>query len=113
MLLFQDARSKGVDVVPPENRHARLGYDRPGIEFGGNEVNRAAVFGEPFRERPLVGVEAAQVRQERGMNVEEASSPSLDEWGAQQRMNPARHTISARAAVSRVSSAASNAGLPV
>ena len=62
MLLLQDARRKGGGVVARKNGDARLGEDRSGVEFGGHEVDRAAVFGEPLGERPLVGVEAAQVR---------------------------------------------------
>jgi hypothetical protein len=88
VLLFQDARRKGAGVVPGENRDARPGQDRPGVELGRNEVNRAAVFDEPLGERALVGVEAAQVRQQRGMNVEQASPPSLDEGGAQHAHEP-------------------------
>ena len=44
MLLFEDARRKGVGIVPRQHGHARLGKDRTGVELRGHEVNRAAVF---------------------------------------------------------------------
>ena len=112
MFLFQDARRKGGGVVARKNRHARLGKDRSGVELGGHEVNRASVLGEPLGERALVGVEAAQMRQQRRMNVENAPRHRSTKGGLSTRMNPARQTSSTEAAVSRASSAASNAGLP-
>ena len=64
MLLFQDPRRKGGLVVARNNWNTRLGNDRSGVELGRNEVNRAAVLSEALCERALVGVEAAQIRQQ-------------------------------------------------
>ncbi len=113
VLLFEDARRKGAGVVARENRHPRLGEDRAGVDLGRNEMNRAAVLGEPLGERALVGVEAAQVRQQRGMNVEQPSSPSLDEGGAQHPHEPGEADDVDRGGDEvALWSAASNAGLP-
>ena len=46
-------------------------------------MDRAAVLGAPFGERALVGVEAPEVGQQRGMDVEDPAAPPLDEGGAQ------------------------------
>ena len=88
MFLRKNARRKGAGVVLGKNGNARLGKDRTGVELRCHEVNRAAVFRKSLGERALVGIEAAQIWQERGMNVEHPSSPSLDEGGTQYAHEP-------------------------
>ena len=58
VLLLQHARRQRLGVVARQDRHPRLGDDRSGVEFGGYEVNRASMLGEPLGERPLHGCRA-------------------------------------------------------
>ena len=82
VFLFQDTRCKGAHVVARKDGHARPGKDRTRVNLSGHEVNGAAMFAEPLGQSARVGVEAAQIWQQRGMDVEHPSSPPLDEGWA-------------------------------
>ena len=79
MFFNQNARGQRFSVVASQNGNARLGDDRPRVEFRRHIVHRASVFGARLGERPLVRVQAAQIRQQGRMNVENTSAPPLDE----------------------------------
>src|SRR5271165_835961 len=83
VLLFENARRERVGVVALEDTHTRLSDDWSGVKLSRNEVDRASMLGEPLGERPSVGMQPAQVGQQRGVNIEHASLPSLDEGCAE------------------------------
>src|SRR5690348_6051695 len=60
------------------NRHYRLADDRPAIELRTDEVDGAAGKAHPRVERLPLGIEPAEGRQQRGMNVDHPVAPSLD-----------------------------------
>jgi hypothetical protein len=74
----QHAGGEAVGGVVGAHRHHALDDDRPGVDLGAQEMHRAAVEAQPGRERAPVGVEAAQGRQQRGMDVEHAITPAFD-----------------------------------
>ena len=79
MLLDQHARGQHVGRVARQHRHARLRHDRPCVQFRRDVMDGAAVLHASFGQGPLVGVQAPEVGQERGVDIEDASPPRLDE----------------------------------
>ena len=58
MLFEEHARGERFHGVAGPNADPGAIDDRPGIELGGDEMDRAAVFGHPGRERPVRAFEA-------------------------------------------------------
>ena len=79
MLFDQNARRQTLGVVVRQHRHARLRDNRSGVELRHDEMDGAAMLGEAGRERSLMRMHAAQLGQQRGMIVEHAPAPALDE----------------------------------
>ena len=73
MLGFVDPRGQTLLGIPIADPDTRLFEDPAGIDSDIDEVHGAAGLSFPFREGPPDGVESGILRQERGMNVEDAS----------------------------------------
>ena len=73
MFDFQHTRGQGVGGVGIVYGHGALGDDGAAIELGGNEVHGAAREAAAFVDGALVGVQAGEGRQQRGMDVDEAA----------------------------------------
>ena len=80
MLLDQNPRRQALGVVVGQHGDPRLGDDRTGVELGLDEMDGAAVLLQAGGERALMRMQAAQVRQQRRVDVEHAPAPALDEF---------------------------------
>jgi len=82
MFLFQDALGKGVLVVGIEDRNGGLQDDGACVEIFVDEMDGAAGEFHAVVERLLLGFEAGEGREERGMNIEDAlGKGGYEEWG--------------------------------
>ena len=72
MLLAQDARRQARRGIAGAHRDGGLDHDRPLVDFGAHEMNRAAVQFHSGGQRARMRVEPRERRQERGVNVQHA-----------------------------------------
>src|SRR5882762_10413307 len=77
MFLAQDARREPVGTVAGQHRHGGLGDDRPAIDVGLDEMHGAAAHPDTGVERLLLGLQALEQRQQRGMAVDDPAPPAL------------------------------------
>src|SRR3546814_10389383 len=64
-------------VVAREHRHACLRDHGDAVEVGGDEVHAGAVFGRGGVKRLLVGVQALEFRQQRGLDVDDPAGAGV------------------------------------
>ena len=83
--MFGDLHPRGERLwaVAGQHRDCGLADDRTVVERLGDEVDRAAGVAVRVRQRLCMGVEAAVVRQQRGVDVEHPAVPLRDESGGQ------------------------------
>ena len=84
MLFGEDALGEGVGVVGLENRNCTLENDGAVVEVFVDEVHGAAGDFHAVVEGLLLGVEARESGQQRGVNVEDAVGECGDESGREQ-----------------------------
>src|SRR5205085_7022131 len=72
------------------HRDGDLRNDRPGVHFGGDEVDRRTVNFRPRRECARVRVESLEGRQQGRMSVEYAAVPLLDECRRKEAHEPGK-----------------------
>ncbi|MCY1302462.1 hypothetical protein D9M70_521180 [compost metagenome] len=75
----QHPRCKAFGCIAGENRHHCLREDRAFVHAFGHEVHRAAGDLHAGVDRPLMGVQAGEERQQRGVDVEDPPLMALDE----------------------------------
>ena len=68
VLLLQTPRESAT-TSSPARTGTRTGRDRSRVEFGGHEVNRAAMFGKPLRERRSCVLRPRRFGNSEGWNV--------------------------------------------
>ena len=88
VLLMENPLRQGLGVIARKYRHMRLSNDRSSVKLRSNKVNGATVLGAPLGDRPFMGMQTTQVRQQRGVNIQQSSVPSLDERRAQNPHEP-------------------------
>src|SRR5215471_11546165 len=88
MLHREDTRRQMLLIVAGMNGDDRLADDWATIEFGTNEVHSAARETHTRRERPPLGVQAAERGKKRGMNIDHPIVPSLDKTRRQHAHKP-------------------------
>ena len=71
MLFTQHALGKAGLVVVGRHRYHSLDDDRPAIEFSGDEMDRRAMHPHAGLERPAVGMQSREGRQQRRMDVDQ------------------------------------------
>ena len=72
MLFGQDLVGKSCSIIASVYRYFCLNYRRAAIQLFGNKVHRGAGFAVTGIQRALVGVEAGVLRQQRGVNIQQA-----------------------------------------
>ncbi len=81
VLLLQDAGGEAFRVVARQDRNPSLQHDRPRIRALIHDVDRAAGFDVSRLERPPLRLETGVPRQERRVDVQDASRIAIDETG--------------------------------
>src|SRR5262245_51248804 len=79
VLLAQDARSQARRGIASAHRNGGLDHDRPLIDLGAHEMNRAAVQLHSGGQGARMRIEPRERGQERGVNVEHALLVASDE----------------------------------
>lgn len=84
VFLLEDAMGEGGLIVGVEDRDGALGDDDAVVELLVDEVDGAAGDLDAVVEGLLLGIEAGEGREQRGMDVEDALREGLDEAGREQ-----------------------------
>ncbi len=88
MLGGEDARRQRPGIVVRQHRHGGLSDDRPFIHRGADEMDGAAAEPHARGQRPLMRVEAREGGEQRGVNIDLAVAPALDEPRRQDAQEP-------------------------
>ncbi len=91
VLHFQDACGDVVGRIAVENRHHALRNHGPAIEFGRNEMHRAAGHAAAGGQCAFVGVQAGKGGQQRGMDVDQAAFVMGAEGGREDAHKSGQH----------------------
>lgn len=83
MFLFEHARGKDFRRIVGKNGHARLDDNRPAVYFLGNEMHTGSMFFQALPNGAFMGMKAGQLREKRGMDIDESTGEMLDEGGCQ------------------------------
>lgn len=111
VLLFQDAGGQGVLRIVIVDGNGDLGNDRSVIQARPHEVNGAACHLHSGLDGLPLGMEAAEARQKRRVDVQDAVRKRVDEIFPQMRMYPARQIRSGEKDSAAFRMAASKAAL--
>src|SRR3546814_12751890 len=84
VLALEHPRGEGVGIVAREHPHACLRDHRAAVEVGGDEVDAGAVVGGGGVKRLLVGGQAFEFRQQRGMDVDDPAGAGGEHRGEDQ-----------------------------
>ena len=101
MLPRQHSRGEGSLVVVGQNCLLRLLDNLAAVDFRRNIMHGAAVRFDSGGERAPMRIEAGEIRQQRRMNVDEATAITADESGAQNPHKPGQRDDARRKAVDR------------
>ena len=83
MLLLQYASRKCRGIVVVANRYGRLDDDGAMVQRRRDEMHGAPMNLYPGGERPLVGIQAGERRQQRRMNINESPVVAVDKGAGQ------------------------------